>query len=376
MAWNEPGNKGNDPWGNRGGNDQGPPDLDQVFRKLTSRFGGNRGGGGINAAAVGIAVILLALVWGLSGFYKIEEAERGVVLRFGQYYEQVGPGLGWKATFIDEVIPVNVNNIRELPASGMMLTMDENVVAVQMKVQYRITDPRAYLFNVTNPDESLNEAMDSALRYVVGHTTMDDILTTGREQVRQDTRVELEGIIEPYGLGLTVVDVNLLPARPPEEVKDAFDDAISAQEDEERFVREAEAYARAVEPEARGRVQRMEQEATAYRERVTLEAQGEVTRFVQLLPQYLAAPEVTRERLYLETMEKVFGNTSKVMVDTEGNGSMFYLPLDKIIERSGSKSAPKVGASQMSESDSQPSGTFNTNRGANNRGGSIRQGRN
>ncbi|WP_417345212.1 FtsH protease activity modulator HflK [Ferrimonas sp.] len=375
MAWNEPGNKGNDPWGNRGGNDQGPPDLDQVFRKLSSRFGGNRGGG-LSGAAVGIAALLLAAVWGLSGFYKIEEAERGVVLRFGQYYELVEPGLGWKATFIDEVTPVNVNNIRELPASGMMLTMDENVVAVQMKVQYRITDPRAYLFNVTNPDESLNEAMDSALRYVVGHTTMDDILTTGREQVRQDTRTELEGIIEPYGLGLTVVDVNLLPARPPEEVKDAFDDAISAQEDEERFVREAEAYARAVEPEARGQVQRMEQEATAYRERVTLEAEGEVTRFVQLLPQYQAAPEVTRERLYLETMEKVFGNTSKVMVDTEGNGSMFYLPLDKIIERSSGKSAPRTGSTQVNDSSSLPSSTFNNNRSSNSRGGSIRQGRN
>ncbi|TKB56850.1 FtsH protease activity modulator HflK [Ferrimonas aestuarii] len=373
MAWNEPGNKGNDPWGNRGGNDQGPPDLDQVFRKLTGRFGGGNGGGISSGIIVGV-LMLAIIAWALSGIYKIEEAERGVVLRFGQYHEQVGAGLGWKMTFVDQVYPVNVNNIRELPASGMMLTMDENVVAVQMKVQYRIVEPRAYLFNVTNPDESLKEAMDSALRYVIGHTVMDDILTTGREQVRQDTRTELENIIAPYGLGIQVVDVNLLPARPPEEVKDAFDDAIAAQEDEERFVREAEAYAKEVEPRARGQVQRMTQEANAYRDRVTLEAEGEVARFVQLLPEYQAAPTVTRDRLYLETMEKVYSSTSKVMIDTQGDGSMFYLPLDKIVGQGGSAPAPRVQAPAMNDTSSLPSSSFNNRRTAT-RNDSVRQGR-
>ncbi|SDI68661.1 protease FtsH subunit HflK [Ferrimonas sediminum] len=373
MAWNEPGNKGKDPWGNRGGNDQGPPDLDQVFRKLSGRFGGG-GGGGVSTGIVLGVLALAAITWFLSGIYKIEEAERGVVLRFGEFYELREPGLHWKATFVDQVYPVNINNIRELPASGMMLTMDENVVAVEMKVQYRVVDPRAYLFNVTNPDESLNEAMDSALRYVIGHTIMDDILTTGREQVRQDTREELEGIIEPYGLGIQVMDVNLLPARPPEEVKDAFDDAISAQEDEERFVREAEAYAREIEPRARGQVQRMEQEANAYRDRVTLEAEGEVARFVQLLPQYQAAPDVTRDRLYLETMEKVYGSTSKVMVDTEGNGSMFYLPLDKIVGQGAGQAPQRTAPPQMNDSSSLPSNSFNNRRNV--RNDSVRQGRN
>ncbi|MFB0954697.1 MAG: FtsH protease activity modulator HflK, partial [Aeromonadaceae bacterium] len=234
--------------------------------------------------------------------------------------------------FIDQVIPVDVESVRSLTAAGFVLTQDENVVRVEMDVQYRVTDARKYLFSVTNADDSLSQATDSALRYVVGHTAMDEVLTRGREKVRQDTWQELEKTIEPYDMGITVVDVNFLPARPPEEVKDAFDDAISAQEDEERFIREAEAYAREVEPKARGQVKRLEEEAQGYKQQIVLKATGEVARFNEMLPQYLAAPELTRERIYLDTMEEIYSKVNKVVVDLpQGTNSMIYLPLDKLV---------------------------------------------
>jgi membrane protease subunit HflK len=212
-----------------------------------------------------------------------------------------------------------------------MLTEDENVVRVEMDVQYRVVDPRAYLFSVINADNSLREATDSALRYVVGHTSMDELLTRGREKVRQGTWQALEGIINPYHMGIAIADVNFLPARPPEEVKDAFDDAISAQEDEQRFIREAEAYSRETEPKARGQVKRLEEESLGYKEQVVLKASGEVARFNELLPQYVAAPQLTRERLYLDTMEELYQNTNKVLIDVpKGNNNVIYLPLDKM----------------------------------------------
>ncbi|AHX62427.1 MULTISPECIES: FtsH protease activity modulator HflK [Aeromonas] len=336
MAWNEPGNNGKDrdPWGNNGKN-QGPPDLDEMLRKVSRRFGGlfggGKSGGDVGKFGLSIALVVAVVVWVVSGFYTIREAERGVVLRFGEYSHNVDPGLRWKPTFIDRVIPVDVESVRSLPASGFMLTQDENVVRVEMDVQYRVVDPEQYLFSVTNADESLSQATDSALRYVVGHTKMDDVLTTGREKVRQETWQVIDGIIEPYQMGLQIVDVNFLPARPPEEVKDAFDDAISAQEDEQRFIREAEAYAREVEPKARGQVKRLEQEAEGYKSQIVLKAKGEVARFNELLPQYQSAPELTRERIYLETMEELYQQANKVLVDMPaGNNSMIYLPLDKL----------------------------------------------
>ncbi|GLS83306.1 FtsH protease activity modulator HflK [Paraferrimonas haliotis] len=385
MAWNEPGNKGNDPWGSGGGNkNQGPPDLDDIFRNLAKKFGGGKGGSGRNSGSniggLGVVVlfVLAAVIWGASGFYTIQEAERGVVLRFGQYIEETGPGLGWRPTFVDEVIPVNVSRVASIPANGSMLTEDENVVRVEMEVQYRITDAYRYLFSVTDANESLSEALDSALRYVIGHTEMDDILTTGREKVRQDTRTELERIIEPYNLGLTVTDVNFKAARPPEEVKDAFDDAIAAQEDEERFVREAEAYAREREPKARGTVKRMEQEANAYKQRVILEAEGKVARFEKLLPEYQAAPKVTRDRLYIEAMAKVYGNTSKVLLDnSEGaGGNLMYLPLDKMMnnQQSTMQMMPNMGNVQQPVSNVGQNSTVNSTSTRGMRG--DRQGRN
>ena len=338
MAWNEPGNNGKDrdPWGNSGKN-QTPPDLDRVFRNFLQKLsalvgGGRRSGGDVSGLGISLVLMVAVVAWVISGFYTIREAERGVVLRFGKFYQSVEPGLRWKATFLDQVIPVDVESVRSLPAAGFVLTQDENVVRVEMDVQYRVTDARKYLFSVTNADDSLSQATDSALRYVVGHTAMDEVLTRGREKVRQDTWQELEKTIEPYDMGITVVDVNFLPARPPEEVKDAFDDAISAQEDEERFIREAEAYAREVEPKARGQVKRLEEEAQGYKQQIVLKATGEVARFNEMLPQYLAAPELTRERIYLDTMEEIYSKVNKVVVDLpQGTNSMIYLPLDKLV---------------------------------------------
>jgi modulator of FtsH protease HflK len=350
MAWNEPGGNNNDPWKNKGGKDQGPPDLDEIFKNIMSKFGklgGGKGGSsssgkGFGGIGLSVIAVILVVVWILSGFYTIREAERGVVLRFGEFSHFVEPGLRWKPTFVDKVVPVDVQSVRSMASSGSMLTEDENVVRVEMEVQYRILEPYKYRFAVTVPEESLSQAFDSAIRYVVGHSKMDDVLTSGREAARQSVRDELQSIIESYDMGIAIVDMNFKDARPPEEVKAAFDDAIAAQEDEQRFINEADAYAREIEPRARGQVNRMGQEAQAYKEQASLQARGEIARFEELLPQYLAAPEVTRSRIYLETMQEVYSNTSKILVDTKGSGNMLYLPLDKILERQSgaSTSAP------------------------------------
>jgi membrane protease subunit HflK len=339
MAWNEPGNKGNkDPWGNKGGNDKGPPDLDEVFRNLSKRFGGKGGNSAsglpFNSSLLIVFAVIALIIWALSGLYTVKEAERGVLLRFGDHIGEVSSGLHWKATFIDEVITVDVETVRSIPASGRMLTSDENVVNVELVIQYSVSDAYSYLFSAVDANSSLREATDSALRYVIGHNRMDDILTTGRDGIRRDTWSELERIIEPYKLGLQVRDVNFLPARPPEEVKDAFDDAISAQEDQQRFIREAEAYAREIEPKARGQVERMTQQASAYKQREVLEAQGKVARFEKLLPEYKAAPDVTRNRLYINAMQSVLADTNKVLIDTKNSGNLMYLPLDKLMDSS------------------------------------------
>jgi membrane protease subunit HflK len=362
MAWNEPGNNDKDPWKKKDDKNQGPPDLDDLLKDIGNKFGGifggksSKDGSKKGASNVGIAIALIVgiLVYAFSGFYTIKEAEKGIVLRFGQYDGTVEPGLRWKWTFAERIIPVDMQTTRDLPASGFMLTKDENVVRVEMQIQYRVVDARDYIFSVTNADDSLSQSLDSALRFVIGDSKMDDILTSGREKVRQDVWKELDDIIAPYNLGLIVVDVNFKDARPPEEVKDAFDDAISAQEDEVRFLREAEAYARGIEPRARGRVKRMEQEAIAYKQQTVLDAEGEVAKFNKLLPEYLAAPEVTRQRMYLSTMENVYANTSKVMVDVEGGNNMMYLPLDKMMQNQSS------GQRTLTESQTRANQSINT----------------
>jgi len=354
MAWNEPGKDGKkdqDPWqnGDKNKNEQGPPDLDVVFQKIADLFGGlfgkkpssgsggNKNGGG---KFVVIAVVtLLFLGWFASGWYTVKESDRGVVLRFGAYHSQVEPGLHWNPKFVDQIIPVNVEAFRTMPTTGFMLTEDENIVTVAMEVQYRIVTPEKYLFSVINADNSLLQALDGSLRFVIGHSTMDDVLTTGREVVRQETWEMLDKIIAPYDLGIEIIDVNLQQTRPPEQVKEAFDDAIAAQEDEQRFVREAEAYEREKEPIARGQVKRIEQQAQAYSEGIVLKAQGEVARFNNLLPEYQAYPEVTRQRIYIETMESVLINSSKVLIDNKAGGNLTFLPLDKLMSKGASPKA-------------------------------------
>lgn len=354
MAWNEPGKDGKkdqDPWqnGDKKKNEQGPPDLDVVFQKIADLFGGlfgkkpssgNSGSKGNGGKFITIAIaVLLFLVWFASGWYTVKESDRGVVLRLGAYHSQVEPGLHWNPKFIDAIIPVNVEAFRTMPTTGFMLTEDENIVTVAMEVQYRIVMPEKYLFSVINADNSLLQALDSSLRFVIGHSSMDDVLTTGREVVRQATWEMLEKIIEPYDLGIEIVDVNLEQTRPPEQVKEAFDDAIAAQEDEERFVREAEAYEREKEPIARGQVKRIEQQAQAYSEGIVLKAQGEVARFNNLLPEYQANPKVTRQRIYIETMESVLSNSSKVLIDSKGGNNLTFLPLDKLMSQSATPKA-------------------------------------
>ena len=377
MAWNQPGNNGQDrdPWGssnnqggnsggngNKGGREQGPPDLDDIFRKLSKKLGGLGGGkGGLGGGSgsqgprgpmggriVGIVAAAAVIIWAASGFYTIKEAERGVVTRFGKFSHLVEPGLNWKPTFIDNVQAVNVESVRELAASGVMLTSDENVVRVEMNVQYRVTDPERYLFSVTSADDSLRQATDSALRGVIGKYTMDRILTEGRTVIRSDTQRELEETIRPYNMGITLLDVNFQTARPPEEVKAAFDDAIAARENEQQYIREAEAYTNEVQPRANGQAQRILEEARAYKTQTVLEAQGEVARFAKILPEYKAAPEITRERLYIETMEKVLSHTRKVLVNDKGSNLM-VLPLDQMLKgaRAPAAKSDSSGASDL-----------------------------
>ena len=375
-------------------NQQSPPDLEEIFNNLLKKLSGKSGANNTNSSnafsgGVGkllpIAIAAGVILWGASGFYTVKEAERGVVLRLGHFHSIEQPGLNWKPTFIDRVIPVNVERVLELKTQGAMLTQDENMVKVEMTVQYRIQDPAKYLFSAVNANDSLNQATDSALRYVIGHMTMNDILTTGRSVVRENTWKALNQIIEPYNMGLEVIDVNFQSARPPEEVKDAFDDAIKAQEDEQRYIREAEAYAREKEPIARGNAQRILEEATAYKDRVVLDAKGEVERFQPLLPEFKAAPDVFRERLYIQSMEKVMANTPKVMLDSGSGNNLTVLPLEQLLKGkvsnvpSNNQSANETHETQQSAVNSgnvsRPHEQATTLRPVESRGDNGRQGR-
>lgn len=308
-----------------------------------------------------LSIIMIFVVWCISGLYTIKEAERGVILRFGKYHHLVQPGLNWKPTFVDVMIPVNVESVRELAASGMMLTSDENVVRVEMNVQYRVTNPKNYLFNVTNADDSLRQATDSALRGVIGKYNMDRILTEGRTVVRSDTRRILEKTIQPYNMGISLLDVNFQTARPPEEVKAAFDDAIAARENEQQYIREAEAYANEVQPRANGQAQRVLEEGRAYKARTVLEAQGEVQRFAKILPEYKAAPEITRERLYINSMERILSNTRKVFIDSKNTQNMLLFSSDQIIPTKNSKNVIKYSDTNISNSNNKNKNTgFNS----------------
>lgn len=338
MAWNEPGggrNNNQDPWG--GKNDQGPPDLDEVVKKLQERFGGifggGRGGGsqGGGGAVIVVAIAIAVIVWGIAGFYRVEQAEQAVVLRFGEYHEIKTAGLRWNPAIVDQIFKVDVTRVSSLPMRATMLTEDQNIVDVDLNVQYRVNDAKRYFLFVNNPELALSHSIESALRHVVGGSRMDKVITEGREAIAIEVEERLQEYLERYQTGLIVAKVNIEDAHPPKEVKAAFDDVIKAKEDEERLQNEAQAYANGIIPEARGKARRMSQEADAYKSEVVEKAKGEASRFEALLAEYQKAPEVTRQRLYLQTMESVYGSTTKVLLDADGSNNLLYLPLDKII---------------------------------------------
>lgn len=339
MPWNEPGdNKNNnqDPSKKSSRGSQTPPDLEKVlkdfFNKINNSLKNDKQNGTsgnkvkkINFNLIGGIVFLL---WFLSGIFIVDPAEQAVILLFGQYRTTLGPGPHWIPRFIESVYIVNEQQILTYSYESQMLTKDENIVSVALAVQYRISNPRDYLFNVVNPNVSLQQATASALRQIIGRNTLDDVLTRGRDRVRQEITTQLNTILERYKAGLLVTDVAMQPARAPDEVKEAFDDAIKAQEDEQRFINQAQAYAMQVLPTAKGQAQRITADARGYKEQVVLNAKGDVATFSALLPEYHKAPDVTRERLYLETIEAVLGATNKILANANGN-NLFYLPFDK-----------------------------------------------
>ncbi|WP_263140944.1 FtsH protease activity modulator HflK [Pseudomonas sp. RIT-PI-AD] len=371
MAWNEPGGNSNnqDPWGGRkkGGSKQGPPDLDEAFRKLQESLGGlfggkKRSGGGDSSGSrrggsyglIGIVLGILAILWLYNAIYVVDEQEQAVVLRFGKYYETVGPGLNLYFPPFDKRFQENVTRERAYSKQGQMLTEDENIVEVPLTVQYKITSLKDFVLNVDQPEVSLQHATESALRHVVGSTAMDQVLTEGRELMASEIKQRLQRFLDTYRTGITVTQVNVQSAAAPREVQEAFDDVIRAREDEQRAKNQAEAYANGVVPEARGQAQRIIEDANGYRDEVVSRAQGEADRFTKLVFEYRKAPEVTRQRLYLDTMQEVFSNTSKVLVTGEkGQNNLLYLPLDKMIDNRGAangtpstvtSSAPDIGS--------------------------------
>jgi membrane protease subunit HflK len=348
MAWNEPGgNSGGkrNPWG---GNrpDQGPPDLDEVLRNLQRRlsalFGGSggrgptstSGSGGSRGFGLGTIVIILVVVWALTGFYQVDAAERGLVFRFGKHVETTMPGPRWHLPWpIETKQVVNVQSISSYNDKTRMLTADENLVEIDMEVQYRRTNPLDYAFNVRSPDKTLEEVSESAIREVVGRSTLDHVLESGRQEIAERTKDLIQRTLDAYKTGIEVTTVNLQDVRVPGEVRPAQEDAIRAREDRERASSEAQAYANDRIPRARGEAVRRIQDAQAYRAAKIAEAEGESQRFLKLLAEYERAPAVTRERLYLETIEQVLASSKKVVIDSRGSGNLLYLPIDKLLEQ-------------------------------------------
>lgn len=343
MAWNEPGGqKDKDPWGS----DQGPPDLDEAFRKFREKFSGKKSSGGsggglptgsglppLNGAMFAAIFAIILVIWIGLGVYQIDQQERGVVLRFGKYYETVEPGLKWNPAIIDTVYKVNTTKVRSTRVQGLMLTEDDNIVNVSLSVQYIVIDPKAFVLEVRSPEQSLLQATESALRHVIGSSSLHQVLTEGRTAIVVDVSQRLQRYLDMYHTGIQVTVVNIEDAQPPSEVQAAFDDVIRAKEDEAKVVNQAQTYKNGIVPEARGQAQRLIEEANAYKGRVIAAATGEASRFTQLLTEYERAPQVTRDRLYIDMMQKVMSNSSKVMVDVDG-GNLLYLPLDQLMKSS------------------------------------------
>ncbi len=348
MAWNEPG-KGQDPWSGGPKKTDGPPDLDEVWKQFRQRFGGGGQTGTPGAGMGGKGVVLLILaalaVWGFSGFYTVDDAERAVVLQFGKYNSTEGAGLHWRIPSpVQRVEIVNVDAIRNVTERAQMLTQDENIVDLEIAVQYKVSSPEDFLFKLRGPEVTLHQALVSAVRETVGKEKMDFILTEGRQQIEFRTRDILQEALDSYASGLVITEVNMKDAQPPEAVQDAFADAIRAREDSERLQNEAQAYSNDILPKARGNAARQVAEANAYRERVEAQAEGEAARFSLLRAEYEKAPQVTRKRLYLDTMESVLGSSSKILVDSKASNQMLYLPLDQIMKHQTLSSDPTANS--------------------------------
>ncbi|MEE4246889.1 MAG: FtsH protease activity modulator HflK [Kangiellaceae bacterium] len=337
MTWNSPGGNGKDPWGNRNKQD-GPPDLDDMIKKIWGSISGNSGGGstsGGDSAKPFIITVLIAIFgfWIFKGIYTINEQERGVVLYFGEFQELVGSGLHWVPAGIQEIRKVNVNKLEQKRVKGQMLTKDLNIIDVEIGIQYRVDDPQLYLFELASPDTTLEQAAESALRQVVGDSQVDALLTTEKESIRNEVQRQMVQVINDYRTGLKVEQVTLERARPPVALNDAFEDVNRADQDAKREVQLAEQYRNLNIPDAVARAEQMKQQADAYKAEVLAKANGEVSRFQQLLPQYEAAPQVTRDRLYIETVEQILSSSTKVMVDVDGGNNMMYLPLDQLMKK-------------------------------------------
>jgi membrane protease subunit HflK len=366
MSWNEPG-KGGNPW-NSGGRKDGPPDLDKVVRDLQRKLsgvfgkrggsggsGGGSGGSGGAVAGAGLGLIggAAVVLWLLSGFYQVDEAERGIVLQLGAFHTMTMPGLHWHIPYpIQRVEKVNVAQVESFNHSTRMLTADENIISVDLRVQFRRTDAQAFLFNVRDPEDTLGEVTETAMREVIGQSNLDFILTEGRAEVAARAREIIQATLDAYGAGIEITSVNLQDANFPSQVEAAVQDAIKAREDRERLGLEAEAYANDVVPRARGGAARLIQSAEAFREQVIAEAEGETDRFLALLAEYQRAPDVTRQRLYFETMEQVLGQATKVLLDVQSSGTLLYLPLDELLKRSGGRTTRVADPADLSQTSS------------------------
>lgn len=377
---------GNDPNRGSGGGRNGPPDLDELWRDFNKRLSGmlgkkrpgNAGGGdeggngggprlptltpGQFGGGIGLLLGLVVVVWFASGFYIVDASQRGLVLTLGKYSETTEPGLRWRLPWpIQTHEIVNLTGVRTIEVGyrgseknkvlkeALMLTDDENIVSVQFAVQYLLKDPKDYIFKNRNPDDAVTQAAETAIREVVGKNRMDFVLYEGRDVIAANTQKSMQEILDRYETGIQIRSVTMQSTQPPEQVQAAFDDAVKAGQDRERQKNEGEAYANDVIPRARGTASRLMQEAEGYRARLIATAEGEATRFTKLYNEYAKAPEVTRQRLYLETMQQVYANTSKVMVDSKGGGNLLYLPLDKLMQQAGAiPNAPSVDVAERS----------------------------
>lgn len=370
MAWNEPGGpKNNDPWGNKNNNEQGPPDLDEVIKNLSDKFnklfgavkkggnGSNDGGDGNNGSAGNrfnntqipviiftIAAVIGIALWAISGIYTVDQGKKAVVLQFGQSYKTVEAGIQWYAPIIQNYHIVDVSASRSLNIGGntheaYMLTKDENIVDIKVAVQYKVSNAEHFLFNVREPGVVLRQVSESSVREIVGKNEMDFVLTEGRSEIASKIGVLAQKILDRYQTGLIITRFTLQSAKAPGQVQDAFEDVNAAREDKERYINEAQAYSNDVIPKARGIAAKQVAGAQAYEGRVIAEAEGEISRFLSVLTEYEKAPEVTRDRLYLDAMETVYSKTSKVMVDTKGSNNLLYLPLDKMMRGSAARPA-------------------------------------